>query len=74
MADELKFCRDCKWVRPDIVTSPDRAWDRARCTHPSLVNLVSGVASGSCASQRIDYDHMPTCGRAGKNWEARDDG
>jgi hypothetical protein len=67
----MKFCKDCKWIRPP---NP-----RAMCGHPSSfiggeIDLVTGkhrpLLSMACEDVRfLPSAHSKYCGREAVHWE-----
>lgn len=79
----MKFCEDCKWVRPDM-SQPENSYKRldlARCHHPKIAAgdaLVSDSMMGSqyCSHQRVgswlSVFLGGGCGRMGRFWEVKE--
>ena len=59
---DLKFCKDCKWCRPDIMDVMERIFTLgfsdglkfAKCARPKDVDLVSGKQQNFyCSTERL---------------------
>lgn len=65
-----KFCRDCRYVKRDILERIFGDYGLARCAHPSQpVHPVTGRRIQTMCS----YERFPgySCGPEGKNWEPK---
>lgn len=76
MNDASRFCKDCRYMRPDERLPADESyfwW----CDHPSLavpakIDPLTGAQSKPSAEycqHARNYDHL--CGPEGRYWEPR---
>lgn len=66
----MKLCKDCKHFVPDTVEWSSEAFQMryARCALTAVVTAGDGK---KCRSRRSPLALFSSCGRSGKQWEAK---
>lgn len=65
----MKFCKDCKWVRPGYFDRTEIGWD-AKCGRK--LDPVTGEPDENCRSERQGGFWKPDhCGENARFWEPK---
>lgn len=71
MGEEVRLCKDCKWMRVGILDRIFRYYRFARCANPidgGRAVLVDGSGGLLCGTRRGPLD---LCGLSGDLWEPK---